>query len=584
MSKHKKEQIEKSLPSKTVSIILMSLLALAAGIYIPTLFVGFVYDDFPHLVNNNTVVLAKDLTHILFPGWSETRPFFNLVNRLQYALFGMNPIAFHALNILIHLFNGFIFYKILRAISLFRNETENRNKYFVLLATALFLLHPLQSESVANINCRSGTLMTTFYFLAMWLYINYFTIQADHSEKKRKAYSYLFLSLLCGLISQFFKESAITLVATIKLLDYFLRYKIEGQEPGSFSLSTLIKNFRIPLLYIITVPIVPILLNTVKNPHQSNIGFHAMDPWLHFVTQWKVWGLFLFKFIMPIGLNLDYDVPLSESAFDTGPLVGLGLIVTISLLAWFKRTREPWYLAGWIYFIVTMSPTNSIVPNWDFIAERHIYLPLAGLAIIMSAFLVNHFTKKTFMAGLVVIIYFCCYTGYRSYIWSSDERLFIETIQKSPNKDRPYLALAHKYIREKRYQEAIEVYNNTLKYARPSLKTTQVHINMGQILRFLKQPEKALESYDKAIALGNYLIPAYIGKSATLLELGRADEAFTLLKKVETNQPDEPTMLITLAQYYLTKSQPEMAYQYYQKSCNSFNPDACAALKNFKMN
>ncbi len=552
-----------------MKLIVFTIFTITIAVYIPSLFGSFVYDDFIHIANNNTLLYSNKISDILFPGRPDTRPLFNLVNRLQFEIHGLNPFSFHIFNLIVHILNGVVLYLLLSKV--FNKES---GKYYmpplsVCFATSLFLLHPLQSESVANINNRSGLMMTFFYLTSLFFYALSF---------RKKSVLLFVCSLVAGIVSQFFKEAALTLVISIYGLDYLIKKHHCITENNLLQ-----KRFFTITPFLLTTIIVPLLLLTVKNPHEQNIGFDVINPWLHFITQWKVVAMFLLKFLVPLNQNIDYDLMLSQSIFEPEAISGLSAIVIITVLCLVKSKKYPLFLIGWLFFLITLSPTNSIVPNLDFAAERHLYMPLIGLSVILASLLDSTPFQIQKPLFVLLILFFMLFTLNRSYLWGSNERLFLDQVEKTPEKDRPYLALAYYYMKENRLKDALAVYDNCLKKTRVSNKRVEVYINMAQVYRNLKEYQRALEMYDKAIAMKRETINAFLGKAALLIDIGELEDARVILREISFRAPFLPKFQYIYGYYLLKAGQPEASYNYLKMACQQHLPQACTTLRKFKV-
>ena len=74
--------------------------------------------------------------------------------------------------------------------------------------------------------------------------------------------------------------------------------------------------------------------------------------------------------------------PSRARIFDRGAILGLAGLLALAAVAW--RYRRSFPLAGYGYFVflVLLSPTSSILPIKDPIADRRMYLPMLGLILI----------------------------------------------------------------------------------------------------------------------------------------------------------------------------------------------------------
>ena len=142
-------------------ILLISFIA-----YLLVLRSGFVNLDDDKYIQDNPMLLSIDLKQI-FSRFVEGNyhPLTMLTYSIEYGLFGLNAQGYHAVNLLIHLFNVIlVFYAVLYL---------SDKKEVALVASLLFGIHPLHVESVAWAS-ELKDLLYTFFFLAGWIcYLRY---------------------------------------------------------------------------------------------------------------------------------------------------------------------------------------------------------------------------------------------------------------------------------------------------------------------------------------------------------------------------------------------------------------------------
>ena len=92
--------------------------------------------------------------------------YLELFYRAQYKIFGFNAALFHFVNIMIHTINSFLLYLILLKLPL-------KEKALCLGVALIFLLHPIQSESVACISGISNVLLAFFLFCSLYSYLKF---------------------------------------------------------------------------------------------------------------------------------------------------------------------------------------------------------------------------------------------------------------------------------------------------------------------------------------------------------------------------------------------------------------------------
>src|SRR5262249_8980426 len=129
------------------------LIFLALEVYSPALDGPFVFDD----------------TYLPFmaPGfrqWFGVRPLLMLSFWINFQWTGLEPYSYHVLNVLFHSINSVLVFFIVRRLLEWEHVDRRLRDTIAGFSAGLFLLHPVQTESVAYVASRSETLSLIFFF------------------------------------------------------------------------------------------------------------------------------------------------------------------------------------------------------------------------------------------------------------------------------------------------------------------------------------------------------------------------------------------------------------------------------------
>jgi hypothetical protein len=199
-----------------------------------------------------------------------------------------------------------------------------------LFSGALFLLHPLQTESVAYVASRSEVLSVLFYYAAFAVFI--YSNRDSMSLARAVAVVALFGAAAAT------KEHTLTLPLLIVLTDFF--WHRGGLRKNAFLYG---------LLALVCaaggVVVWKILLAA------NTAGFHMADlsPASYFFTQCRVIWIYVRMFLLPFGQNVDPDIPISAGLLDHGAIFGLIALLAVTAAAWIYRKR--WPLASFGVFV-----------------------------------------------------------------------------------------------------------------------------------------------------------------------------------------------------------------------------------------
>ncbi len=205
----------------TVAGICAGLVALVWFVFGQTVRFPFINFDDPEYVYEVPEINSGLTLHNVawaFTHWPSTNwfPLKNISHMIEFALFGLNPGAFHITNVVLHTVSVLLLFLLLS-----RMTGAIWRAAFV---AAIFAIHPLRAESVVWIEERKDVLSGVFFMLTLAAYIHY--------TRKPSIARYLATSVLlaAGLLS---KPMLVTTPVVLLLLDYWPLRRARRSEVGS---------------------------------------------------------------------------------------------------------------------------------------------------------------------------------------------------------------------------------------------------------------------------------------------------------------------------------------------------------------
>lgn len=396
--------------------------------------------------------------------------------------------SFHLFNILIHALAGVFVFLVIRRLLEWAPAQPSSRTPLAAFGALLFLLHPLQAESVAYISGRSDSLCGMFgcASFAAFLY------------RRSPAISWAGVASVVLLFAAavLTKEQAVVLPVLFVLTDFWW-------NPES-RLRSVCANWKLyAVLSVAAAAGVALFWRLITGAATGgSAGFSVKDfTWFQYLfTQFRTIFAYLFNFLLPINLNVDWDFPISRTIFEHGAIFALAALLALAAVAW--RYRRTFPLAGYGYFVflVLLSPTSSILPIQDPIADRRMYFPMLGLILIAIDLLrrLKVEPKVMAMGAAALLVAATLATHARAQVWSSPVSLWQDTVQKSPNKSRAHFQLAFAYQEEGRSDLAVAEFQKTAELKAP---TADLLLDWGLAYEGLNQPEKALEKLRQAAAM-----------------------------------------------------------------------------------
>jgi len=434
---------------------------------------------------------------------------------LNAKLSGDAPLGYHLLNLVIHAANtGLVFLVLSRLFALFGGMQPRTMRIAALIGSAVFLIHPLQTESVSYVAGRSECL-AAFFILAAYAVFLY---------RRHAAITWLETVIVLALfaLGVSTKENAVSLAGVLILTDLWW--------PRPFSTQQLRLNWR---LYAALAAGGMLALWKVWRvlATSTSAGFSLANvTWYQYAfTEARAFFTYLRLALFPVGQSLDHDYPVSHNIWQYGALYYLIAVIALIALGYAWRKRFPMACFGLFLTIILLAPTSSVVPILDPLVERRMYLPLAGLILIGCE--IARRTRVRPLAGygvltaVLLVFYFLCFE--RNRLWAQPSALWAEAALAATTNTRPYANLADQLVQERRCAVAIP-YLRHAEQVRPN--DYYVEMAWGRILECLGRKEEALS---KLLLAAQVRPTAEIYRLIGLLygELGRPEEAGVALRK-----------------------------------------------------
>ncbi len=500
-------------------VIILVLIGLLA--YLPSLFGGFLWDDEDFVTKNAYVKelrISRFFTENAIAGAGKTsnyyRPLQFSLYSLLYRLAGPSPVLFHSASLLLHTAAA-----ILAFLWLLRITGKRR---FAFLASLLFLLHPVQTESVSYISGISDPLYAAFFFASLLLF-------AD----RRTGWWRLPLSLIlfaCALMS---KELAVILPVVLVLQTVLIDKNNVREEYkywlmyGSVSIAYLVMRFTV-------LQFMDIRTAWGTHPYAQHLATRIATFFHSFFTY-----VSLIVFPHTLHMERDYTVAVHASLWNTWTLMFFLANGAVLFLLFLKNARKAafFYLA----FLVSLTPYAGIFLLNGIFYEHYLYLPIlffSGFLLSLAGSLVK---KNAFTVAFSCLLVLLAVRSYaRQWDWVDAERFYRQTLRYAPESVRITNGLGMVLAEKGRCPEALEYYEHALSLnprTPPALHNSAIcYAAMGNL-------KKAEEYLNKNISQA----PDFHYSYFTLLELyvksGQKSKAKTLLENVMLRKfPGDPEL------------------------------------------
>jgi tetratricopeptide (TPR) repeat protein len=430
-------------PSLAIQVGIAAILGVAVFlIYWRTFHFGFVmYDDRAYIVNNRMLNDGLGLESIL---WSfatfyymNWHPMTWLSYLLDAELFGVEPRAFHRTNVLIHAMNAMLLFSWLRG--------ATKHIWPSALVAILFAVHPLHVESVAWISERKDVLCTFFMLATLIAYSRYVR------RPSSRVYVAIELLFMCALLS---KPMVVTLPLILLVLDIWPYDRLSQAWP----LKRLIAE-KVPLFILAGASATMTLIAQSRGGAIVSLNDWPLirRPLTAMASYWTYAIQTIFPFQLSVFYPRHWDV-----SFWLEALAGATLVVVTSYIAIRKFKRHPYFLTGWLWYLITLIPVIGIIQVGKTAhADRYTYIPQIGLLVMASWFLVHIAStrprlKVPIISFVLVLSMIYSVAAYRQVrVWESSETLFQNAVVRSDKSEWAHWALGKAlFLESDRHDEA----------------------------------------------------------------------------------------------------------------------------------
>jgi tetratricopeptide (TPR) repeat protein len=528
----------------------------------------FVFDDLPSIVENPTIRHLQEIGAVLRPPHEvgltvSGRPMLNLSFALNYWLSDRNPWSYHVLNLVIHFLAALTLFGIVRR-TLQQPTLRARfgaGAFPVALATAvLWMLHPLQTESVTYVSQRAESLMGLSYLLTVYLSLR-------DLESPRPSF-WSALAVAAGLLGMATKEVMASVPVIVLLYD---RTFVAGSFRTAWQ-----RRRRFYLALAATWLLLGYLVVSSAN-RGGTAGFGTEASWWAYaLTQCRAVVHYLQLSVWPHPLVFDYGTAVVNRVGEVWPeALGLLLLATSVMIALWRQPPLG-FLGAWFFAI--LAPSSSVVSvSTQTAAEHRMYLPLA--AVIALAVVALHALpgrSRTLLVGLVAFS-FAMLTVRRNADYRTDYSLWENTIAWCPTNPRAYTSLGNAYARDGLWLKAIPLYEHAV-HMQPDFALA--HNNLGAALSRAGRTAEALAQYEEADRLmtGDPDIEFNVG--CAYLQANRLPAAITHLAAALRSRPGFAAAENNLGEALARVGRPEEAFAHFGTAVR-LQPNNVEALLNW---
>lgn len=364
---------------------------------------------------------------------------------LDYSLWGLNPLGFHLGNLVLHICSGLLLY--------FLAIRTEMGRIAAFAATLIFLLHPVQVETVAWISQRKTLLAMAFFLAALHCHLSY------ASNRGASRWAWYLLSLVAFALSLLSKPVAVIL--PLVLLTYDFCFRGDRHERRKQLLE------KVPFILLALAAGWLALMTQAPGAQGGRLALDSASHLQTLLTMPTVLSRYLLLIFRPTELNIVYSIPL---ATDVTPAViaGSALLAGYMVIGWLLMRNATRLFFWYSLFFIGLLPVSQIVPLVTLMNDRYLYLPMAGMATFISlatASLCHKiFTgKKTLVIGLLFVsVTLGALSHERVKTWHDTLSLWKDATEKAPASATAWAGLGNALELAGNERTALEAYRRAL--------------------------------------------------------------------------------------------------------------------------
>jgi hypothetical protein len=511
-------------------------------VYAPGLMNPFMGDDNGQIVQNPAVHSLANVGDFfnggtMYSGQGTTkltgifyRPVMTTAYAVVYAVFGLKPVAFHALQLALFVSGAVLVFMVLR--------------YFVrpgwaLAAALVFLVHPLNSQAAYAIPALQEPLFFDFGMGALWLLLRF------------KGWWAELAAVACVGLSLLSKESGVLFVGIILVyLWLFDRRRVWRVGAGLLLVCAAYAGLKAHAVGLLA--------------HDHIAPIDDLNLAGRLATVPAIVAHYLGRFVWPVNLGSAYfwTYPATSPGHFWLPLaveitlVLLGVWLGVSLWQGAHRRVFLTYVLFAAWLVMGLLLHLQIIPLDMTACDTWFYFPMAGLlgmlAVAAQQYL-GRVDRRWLVAGVgVVVVVLGALTAARGRDWASNPRLALADLKSSPGNFVAEYQLAD-------YWQARGKLSQAEALARRSVQTYPTGTNWD-ILGKIYMTEGNYARAHEALAAGinrQPIYPLYRDYAALSVVYGQPAENVALLEGWSRKLPDDAIVWAALAvAHYRTGDMP----------------------------
>ncbi len=542
MSREKQSMLVLTLAAVAISV--------AFAVYYNALWNNLVWDD--HIVLKNQVVAFHSLRDVFFPpegiqqfSQHYYRPLVVGSYLIDKALWGESAFGFHFSVILMHLFCTLLVFFVSRLL-LKRLALGDLGAF---VASSVFAVHPIHTESVSWMAGRADVIAALFFFLSLYFYLRY---------KENRKVSRLLLSFVFFLFATLGKESGLSLIFLLPVIDMVFftgqasliemssyekrkkdnkeaRKKRKEKEKDQEKLSKKQKGKWSSRYDFHIYSYIPFVIATAIYLVMRHLalrgGIQKSLQTSNILEVPKIlinsYGFYLKKIFFPINLKAVIQEVPSDVSTTVINMIILAVLLGGLILSFVRKQRIIAFSI--LFFILTLIPSILVAVlevSETPLAERYLYIPSYAFSLLIAFIVLSIPTKLErrphaavitriilVVLVLILILALSMQTVKRNTVWKDDIPFWTDLVKKGRGEGYPHLQLGIAYANRGESEKAEREYKQAIESRLDDEGRAVALNNLGNIYLERKDFNRADQCFTEAISKWESYSTPYYGKA-----------------------------------------------------------------------
>jgi len=460
---------------------------------------------------------------------------------------GDGPFSYHVANLLIHVCNSMLVFLVLSRLLRMAGWNHSKTRIASVAGTLVFLVHPLETESVSYIAGRSESLASMFLLLAYVVFL--------YRRKDEISWVEALLVILLFAMGVKTKENAVSLAGILLLTDLFWPRPVPPRGSEAAPAAPVPRRgppWRNWRLYVLMLPGVAVaaaaVFRMLLTAPSAGFSLRTFTWYEYAFTEARAIFVYIRMALVPVGQSIDHDFATSHTVLEHGAIFWLVLVAALVAASILWRRRYPLACFGFLMFLGWLAPTSSVVPINDALVERRMYLALVGLILVGCEIggRLRLSRRACYTAFGIMLAVFSGFCYARNRLYGAPEKLFEAAAMESTGNARPFASLADVAIAENRCAIAVPYLQRA---DRLFPHDYPVELSWGRILECLGRRDEAMRRLYRAAAIQR---TSKVYELIGLLygEMGVSGEAGAALEEAVKLDPNSTTAHKALALWY----------------------------------